>query len=142
MTAYTGYTVTHKKLVLLRGQERFIKRQIKEFEKQKQILAKMDLFFNQARQSELTKDKWDTFYVNLKNKPFSFLDLQTVLAQTSHSHQYYFKPDSLSIRMGYVKNDVSQSAETVNPEPLGPVQADSDVFVSLNGHFLVKRGQE
>jgi hypothetical protein len=142
MTAYIEYNVDHKKLVLLRGQERFIKNQIKKFGEKKQVLARLNKFFDQAKQSGLTKDKWDLFYVNLKNKPFSFLDLQTVLAQTSHSLQYYFQPDSLSIRMGYIKSDVSQSTETVNSEMLEPVQADADVFISLNGHFLVKRREQ
>jgi len=135
---YNDYNINHKKLSLLRGQEQFLKKQIKEFEKKKQILVRVKNFFDQARQSGLTKDKWDMFYVNLKNHPLSFLNLQTILAQTSNCRQYYFKPDSLSIKMGNIKNNVSQPEKPANSKDLESNQKSSDVIISLNGHFLVK----
>ena len=91
---YKDYNINHKKLSLLRGQEQFLKNQIKEFEKKKQILVRVKNFFDQARQSGLTKDKWDMFYVNLKNHPLSFLNIQTILAQTRNCRQNYLNPES------------------------------------------------
>ncbi|MBU1345014.1 MAG: hypothetical protein KKE44_04205 [Proteobacteria bacterium] len=148
MTAYTEYSVNVKKLALLRGQERFVKNKIKEFEQKKIILESVNNFIHTAEQSGLTQNQWDPFFVNLKDEPISFLKLQTVLAQTSNSHHYYFKPDSLIIRRGALKNDdakedqigdAAQISGTVTPSNPETPQALSDVTISLNGVFLVKR---
>ena len=148
MTAYIGYTVKYKKLELLRGQERFVKNQLKELEEKKKVIEKTNNFIDQANESGLTKDQWDLFFVSLKDEPLSFLKLETILNQTSNSHQYYFKPDSFSIKTLGLKNstakedqngETSQLSEASQPINPGAGLTGSDVIISLKGHFLVKR---
>jgi len=94
ITAYAGYKTNLEKTTLLKGQERFAKTQIKEFERKKKVLENINNFIDRAEQKGLTKNRWDTFFVNLENESYSFQTLQTILAQTSNNSQYYFEPDS------------------------------------------------
>lgn len=142
MVAYADYNINLKKLALLKGQERSVKNRIKEFKNKQTIVEKVNTFIDKAEQNRLTKNSWDKFFVSLKNEPHSFLKLQALLDQTSNCSQYYFKPDSLSIKRGYIKTD--SALESGHSQPHGsqtikqePTQTSWDTTISLNGYFLV-----
>lgn len=148
MTAYTEYQINSSRLKLLRNQEWLVKNKTKEFEQKKKNLSQVTRFVKQAEQLGLTKNKWDTFFVTLKNEFLSFSALQTLLTQTSNSQHYYFKPESLAIQIGSAKiTDINNNPEAITTPPVdsanstmpGSNQTASDITISLKGHFLVKQ---
>ena len=137
MTEYNDYNINTKKIALLRGQELAVKNQIKMLAQKKALLESVTRFTDQADELGLTKNQWDKFFVNLENESLSFLKANTLLAQTSNSRHYYFKPDFLRINTGDIKNnELSEAGTSVIPESNHTL---SDLTISLRGHFLVKR---
>ncbi|NOX32838.1 MAG: hypothetical protein GXP56_03745 [Deltaproteobacteria bacterium] len=136
--SYSDYSVNLKKLGVLKGEERFVKSRIKEFKQKKLILDRLEKFVDRAGKSGLIKNKWDIFYVNLKDEPLSFLKLQTILAQTGNSAYYYFKPDSLLIKTKDFNESPEKEDQAAKKKQL-PGNAPFDVIISLEGHFLAKQ---
>lgn len=149
LNSYAAYSINQQKLLLLRGQERFLKNQIRELEEKKKQLAVLDRFVNMSRKLSLTGDQWDVFHVELEQEPFTFSNLNAILSQTENTQQYVFQPESLSIRLGSVQRkdgERNQSAESpvVESEPGRTNQREGtqgvpDAVVDLKGRFLVKK---
>ena len=152
MTAYADYKINSQKLELLSARERSVKQQIKGFERKKKRVEKVNRFVHLADRKGLTINQWDKFFVSLENEPFSFLNLQTTLDQTVSGSQYFFKPESLAMRRGYIKTDSETQPDQTTPDETreaiaginprgqsGEVKKPSDVIISMKGHFLVQK---
>lgn len=162
MAAYTDYRISKVRLDLLRSQERSVKGQITELEKKIKQIEQVNTFVNKANQLGLNKTQWDKFYVDIKENPVSFDELKTILAQTSNSNQFYFRPRSLLIQAAPpVENNTAQSS-AVSPDTTSnhmaqlteaiksatidendetsetPVK-NPDVVISLDGKFIARR---
>jgi hypothetical protein len=142
LTAYNRYNVSAEKLSLLQKQKRAVKKQIRVLEQKKQVLNRVNRFLTQAEHQGWQTDQWDRFFVDLDKEAISFPALQALLDQTDHSHDYYFKPQRLSITGQDLASDVSR--ENVAPDlPLAisaanPGQAGGDVVISCQGYFLIR----
>ena len=143
LNAYTGFRTTRDNLNVLRGQEQFYKNRIAELNKKNKIIDTAETFVRQVENMGLTKDRWDSFSVNLSNEPSTFFQCQKIIEQTANSKYYYFKPEFLHIKIPPDKNEkdtVSSLISAPTSETADAMEGlDSDVIVTLKGFFLIRK---
>jgi hypothetical protein len=115
-----------------------IRQQIGELEKKARILQRVDDFVDHAQKMQLTPRQWTRYDVTVQEEA-TFRELANMIEQCAHNRDLYFKPISLQVSMGSIK-DSSIEAAAVQLSPAGdPTKKTSDVAVVLKGAFWVKQ---